>query len=326
MADQLEKSPTTFPIITIQIKQEKLTPPPSPQADPTQITVHPEKTEPDDKKVITPIKSSNELLDELFQAFSAVVPESLLSVSAPASESTRKKHKKEKKAKKSKHKERLVDDPDNPAVEEPHHKRVKVKKEKRSKRDKSETSHKPPSDDKSTSDPKPNEVKIKVEKRRIGYPDEDVDHERRLKRVKHERCRSKERTSKADTNGKTVQLRSSLVSKPTIVIKSLKDSTVIRDAEEKSKTRIARHHKQDHRHRDGDASDNSNFSLSDEETYMLEQDHFYEHDRRDDRYDKQHHSRVRSRDRSRRSTDRHDRHNNRRTARDENRFYASRDR
>lgn len=342
MAEPTAKLPEDPPEIPIKIKQEKLTPPPSPSAIIVPETIIESKETPaDDKKDITPVKSSNELLDELFQAFSAVVPESLLSnPSIDVSSSSRKKHKKEKKSKKSKHKD---DDPDNPNREP--HKRVKVKKEKRAKSDKPDKEKKidqpsidpveePKSEVTKLKFEKPEVVKVKVEKRRIGYPDDEEDQLRRLKRVKVERSRSKERTSKSEKpreGSRVDKLKSRLGLKPTkIVIKSLKDSSVLKVAEEQSKKKSSRrqHHRHnrpgDRRHRDGNDSEHSAFSLSDEETYLIERDNYFEHDRREDRSDR---NRVRSRDRSRRSSDRHDRSDHhRRPDRSENRFYASRDR
>lgn len=328
----MEEATATISLADIsgKIKQEKLTPPPSPKQESSITAAVDVKTD------ITPIKSSNELLDELFKAFSAVVPESILS--NPAPEISRKKHKKEKKSKKSKHKERKSDDDaaDEPKTDDHHHKRVKVKKEKRSKKDKPDKDR-IAIDDKAI-DPKSKEIKVKTEKRRIGYPDAEDDQLGRHKRIKLERSRSKERTikvSKHTDSDKNEKLTYSLKSKPAkIVIKSLKDSTVIRDAEENNKKRSSRQHHPNHhhhhhhferRHRDGNGSDDSEISLSDEETYLLERSQNIEYDRRKDRHDRK---RGRSRDRSsRRSSDRHpERCDQRRSERGENRFYASRER
>lgn len=334
MSATISESLTSLSETSIKIKQEKLTPPPSPESVPSTTTENPTEAAIDDKNAVTPVKSSNQLLDELFQAFSAVVPESLLCSNPSTSEVARKKHKKEKKSKKSKHKERLGDDTDiKQPVKEEHRKRVKVKREKRSKNDKPDKNdkvHKSSSDAKTNIEPKTDEIKVKVEKRRIGYPDDGEDQQRRHKRVKLERSRSKERSSKSEhpiERDKGRILLSSSNSKPKIVIKNLKDSTVIQDAEEKSKKSSSRRHHHNHvrGHRDEHGSDNSAFSLSDEETYQLEKNSYFEHDRREDRRDRH---RGHSRDRSRRSSDRqhHERSDHRRSDRGENRFYASRER
>lgn len=99
----------------VTIKQEKITPPSSPtrsSLNGTYITPVGGGGAIDDKSLIGPIKSSTEILGELFQAFDAEVPDGLDRVT-----SARKKHKKEKKSKKSsRNKERHGEDGESSIV------------------------------------------------------------------------------------------------------------------------------------------------------------------------------------------------------------------
>lgn len=99
---------------SIKIKQEKITPPGSPVAKVIGENPEPSVNPPDslfdtnlnpvneDKKSIIPLKSSNELLAELFDVFNAKPPESIISeISSTKSKKKKKKHKKHKKKSKS---------------------------------------------------------------------------------------------------------------------------------------------------------------------------------------------------------------------------------
>lgn len=178
---QTSDSPPQSLVVQANIKQEKITPPQSPAHE---IPAAVEETfigTSDDKKCVEPIKSSNQLLDELFQTFNAAVPEDLLTELSSAG---KKKNKKEKKSKKSKHRERKDGQLGESSGKE-RHKKAKVKKEKRDK-------------EVGSPDEKGKHVKLEVEtsvglpkvkseKRRIGYPGDEEDQQRQEKRSKLDR-------------------------------------------------------------------------------------------------------------------------------------------
>lgn len=98
--------------LKVNIKQEKLTPPNSPK-----------KLEFDEKKTVPPLKSSSELLAELFKVFNAAPPEDLLNENFK---------KKKSKNKHKKHKKRKHEDSDSDLDGSPMKKKKKNKKSKKS--------------------------------------------------------------------------------------------------------------------------------------------------------------------------------------------------
>lgn len=86
------EEPIDIPL-NIKIKQEKLSPSPeSPKKA--------EESEPDEKKNVEPLKTSNQLLEELFSVFNAAPPENLLNDELLISSLLKEKKKKSKKSKK----------------------------------------------------------------------------------------------------------------------------------------------------------------------------------------------------------------------------------
>jgi protein SON len=117
----------------IKIKQEKnLTPPPT---EPTDDPAPPEADE-DEKKPTEPVKSSKELLAELFSVFNAVPPEILLdkdndNQEDSDSEKKSKKKKRHKEKKDKKHKKKKKSDHDEDSKDSKHaKKRIKEEKHK----------------------------------------------------------------------------------------------------------------------------------------------------------------------------------------------------
>lgn len=352
----------------VRIKQEKITPPSSPQRGDSHVsnadgagaiaTI-------DDKSSIGPVKSSKEILGELFQTFSAVVPDELISdeqqqqpqQSSGKGTGKHKKHKKEKKHKKSKHRERDAEADDAsdvagaqaPDFDADTDRRAarKIKKEKRDKE--------PKADRASTE---------KREKRaRIGYPGDEDDRAAAAAGVSHKRIKreklspARDATSNAHSkpHGSSVFSASAggsasaavpgslgiLGAKPRIVIKSLKESAVLRDADSRIAAEADRRHRPssahaddhyrgrtDHRggeqHREqrhysrGDHrhGEDGELSLSDEETYEREKEARYYGDERRSTVTTRHHQNRRrrsgdSRERSSRDRDHHRDHHHR---------------
>lgn len=88
-------------VISVKIKEEKIDEEVERKLDPSYIPIPPE----DDKKNIEPLKSSNEILAELFSVFNSAPPEELLN-----DENLIKISKNRKKEKKSKKKKRKTSD------------------------------------------------------------------------------------------------------------------------------------------------------------------------------------------------------------------------
>lgn len=91
-----EEEPTTLPV---KIKEEKIDEEVERKLNPKYVPEPPEE----DKKNIEPLKSSNEILAELFSVFNSAPPKELLN-DEDLIEITKKKKKKEKKSKKKKRK------------------------------------------------------------------------------------------------------------------------------------------------------------------------------------------------------------------------------
>lgn len=230
----------------VRIKQEKITPPPSPSHASLNGT-YIEAAAADDKSSIGPVKSSSEILGELFQVFSAEVPEDLV----PAAGS-RKKHKKEKKSKKDRHKERDAEEGgDDPgAADDP---LMKHKKK-----------HRHGDKEKKRSD------------RKSVQENEDHLHTAKLlerkRRFEAETDFLQEPPKMPKTSEPVVTAQPIKPQGAKIVFKSLKDSALFKNAST-SLTNNAPSSSQSNRRNDDD--DLSDLSLSDEETYLRERDTFW---------------------------------------------------
>lgn len=331
-----QSSPSTSNV-QVKIKQEKLTPPQSPAA---RSSANSTGDDDGDRKNVGPVKSSNQLLNELFQTFNAIVPDTLF---ADLSSTPKRKMKKEKKSKKSKKDKK---DGGDETGSKRHHK--KVKKEKKDKHETTDDKHCRSSSGASQMGIKEEMVVVdaaKTEKRRIECEGgEDGAKRKQIKRERSGSREARERSAKTDhsdsrkkrsssrTKDKSSADNSRVPAKSTkITIKCLKDSAVFREADRDSKRKASASSSKSHRphhHRrqsESHASDTSVLSLSDEETYNRECDRYLKHrneskrrsGRKDDR-DLTNRSRDRSRDRPRRGDDR--------SERGENRFYAGSDR
>lgn len=289
------------PFLNVKIKKEKITPPstptpPPPSSKPSTISDEDayslfRKIINDDpietKRSIEPIKSSNQILAELFQVFNAPPPE----VDTNLKEQSSAHHKKSKKSKKKHKKEKKAD------------RKAKKKHKKHKKSDKHDVKIEPTSadDSSSTSDSgsdngeKPNLKRIKSEpndeeqtkKNGTGIPTKKRCHSKTREvviRKEHNDSYDKEKSrndKKSDLDKRTIS-KEDLTTKATtkttttsstssthkIVIKNLSNSAVYRDTikqvEEKLRSR------RDRRSDDHDKSDGNDsvFSMSDEEIYL----------------------------------------------------------
>ncbi|XP_055852720.1 protein Son [Episyrphus balteatus] len=128
------------PLEKIQVKQEKLDPEIEQKLNPnlllpdsTNVQDPPDggesQVEEQEKKNIEPVKSSNEILAELFMVFNATPPEELLSTDK-ASRKSKKEHKKSKHKKSKKNKKRKADESGNRSDNESHEsENKKIKRE-----------------------------------------------------------------------------------------------------------------------------------------------------------------------------------------------------
>lgn len=285
------------PFLNVKIKQEKITPPSSPKRAPSNTNRNNEhdsnskfdlfkkiiNDEPiETKHVAEPIKSSNQILAELFQVFNAPPPEvDVLTSKHKKSKKSKKKHKKEKKSdKKSKKK---------------HKKHKKTSKDSKSDKidgmsnDNSSTS----SDSSLENADELNEKTIKKELKRPKTRDIDeqlIPEKRRC----HSKTRSGPPEEKQDDEKSRIDKSSSTKAgaitslSNKIKIKNLSNSEVyketIKQVEEKEKQKLKdkkkerRHrtrknstrHESIHNRKDGDTD--SAFTISDEETFLSDYD------------------------------------------------------
>lgn len=342
-------SPTINTCLNVKIKEEKITPPPSPRPE-----IKKEKddsstlenileatasnslfdfidTNTDEKKSVEPVKSSNEILAELFQVFSSAPTDSFLAnLNHIKKSSNKKKHKKEKKHKKHKRKDAdLSENENNGLGRDSSEKKIKLKKVKK------EKDHKKKRSEDKNDDKLLNDSQIKKEKRKST---DEPGHKRHKKR-KNEKDILNEITdyrkdhADIDINEYEKQLSEERVSKEAaktnsthgktkIIIKNLKNSAVY---EETVKQVEAQDHERakrlDKKYDDGELSDSSKsktsgISLSDEETYHRERNEYQERDRREKSYYNK--------------SDRDDKYDSYRTHKDRRRYdddsYYSRDR
>lgn len=242
--------------LNMKIKQEKLSPPPeSPKKT--------EEIEPDEKKNVEQLKTSNQLLEELFSVFNAAPPETLLNDELLLSSLLKEKKKKSKKSKKkSKKRSRSKSSIDEENCDSSSEKKSKKRKK-----------HKKSAKSSSDSEKNNSENELKKKQKKIKK-------EKKLKEVlvKIEKLEVPEITEVVETTESPIE--STIESKPSeksstksgkIVIKSLKNSTVI---EESLKLAKEKEIKKNEIKCDGELTDKSSteyvsdVSLSDEETYQ----------------------------------------------------------
>lgn len=300
--DNITNTKDLVDVSKVKIKKEKLTPPPSPK-DPNDFDITNDMLDSllgDRKPIAEPIKSSNEILADLFKVFNAAPP-TLDDDGADANireGKSRKKHKKEKKSKKHKKRNRSDESTDSGNDEKP--KSKKVKKEKSNKSEKKHKKSK--SKERNT-----NKDDIVIKKEKCDTTETAV----KVKKVNDPIDGSKENGSndsksvseKKSPLGITVSLtkdNDGTTSKRQIVIKNLVNSEVyqntIKEVEarlkEKEKEKVRKKNrekekdrekrkkhrsrsKDKHNHRESRRSHSSSLSLSDEETYLREREHYY---------------------------------------------------
>ncbi|XP_037917370.1 protein SON isoform X2 [Hermetia illucens] len=254
-----------FDYTKVKIKQEKPSPPRVPQKDeiideiiPKLFNPNPERTSGDDekeeKKPVEPVKSSNEILAELFRVFNATPPESLLNDNFLL-DKKEKKRKEKKHKKKSKKRSRDTSDEYDSSDNEKR-KKKKRKKHKKHKKENEKADVIPKIKEENTSDDKkkdklrksptpPDNIKVSdISDFTISSEDEgDIRMPVAPIAIKKER-----KCSPKPAPGK-------------IIIKNLKSSKVLEEAEK----RLAKEKP------NAESGECSEISLSDEETYLREQ-------------------------------------------------------
>lgn len=309
----------------VKIKQEKVTPPATPNRVPSSSAAGLNITDDlldnilnDRKPAAEPIKSSNEILADLFKVFNAAPP-TLDDNSTDSTTAKKKKHKKEKKVKKEKkdkkERKRSRTNSENNSEDSEKSKGHKVKKAKK---------HDSDGDHVKKRHKKSKEPEIKSEQLEVVIKREKVDEAKkttvRLETASksHDGNAAGAAASKQsrpnDEKNPPMNIQVSLtkdndgaISKRKIVIKSLVDSTVYQDTmkevdakqkekereklkeKEKSKERTRDREKRKHtKHRSksidkersrNNRSRSSSLSLSDEETYLREKEREREHER-----------------------------------------------
>lgn len=241
----------------VTIKQEKITPPSSPTLRSTTLNgTYITPVVGDDKSQIGPIKSSTEILGELFLAFDAQVPVGL----DKAASSAKKKHKKEKKSKKSsRHKERHHHGEDGESsVDNPSSDKRKLRHAEKARKRSAEANKSLLAE---IDDDDPLTAKLLERKRRFESDNGCVQGISKII-IK---------TEKPSTSV------SNKILPAKIVFKNLKDSEILRHTTASSSTSSSH---RNHRNRNAGQSKNndnlSDVSLSDEETYMREKSTFYQ--------------------------------------------------
>lgn len=296
---------------TVKIKQEKLTPPATPNHN-NNISSATELSVTDDlldnilgerKPIAEPIKSSNEILADLFKVFNAAPP--TLDDDESTKDSTthkKKKHKKEKKVKKEKKRSRQNSESKASSVE-PKSKKRKVKKSKKHEDNGSATETKRHKQHKKSKDTKTEKNDVIIKKEKIDELSE-CDTERKSNLKSHDDDKiNKEKNPPMQIQVSVSKDNNGTISKRKIVIKSLVDSTVYHDTlkevdaktekeretlkerekdREKINERLREREKRKHSHRSSKSkekdhrssarSHSSSLSLSDEETYLRERE------------------------------------------------------
>lgn len=234
----------------------------------------------DNKNSVEPAKSSNEILAELFQVFTTSAPDIVADLNKPK-KSHKKKHKKDKKHKKIKKKGRSSSDEDAVADEEDSsskHPKIKLKKVKKEKKDK----HKDKKHKQQRSSAELdliNEKDLKKEKSdKRKYPETDLPDDNISYKKKRTDPISSKKSDELDIAEYEKQLlekqeTDAIRSSGKIVIKSLKDSSVYKNAVKEGEAKnLEKEKRLNFRH---ESSKSSSISLSDEETYNRERSNRY---------------------------------------------------
>lgn len=288
--------------LNIKVKQEKITPPSSPTKNPDAALILSSidsildtalsaiKNEKDDeKKSIEPIKSSNEILAELFQVFNSAPPTESLNKDQ-ANESTSSKKKKKHKKHKKKHKKKgrsSSDDDDNGSddaeeniIKKSHkHKRVKKEKKSKRKRDESQSKDEKNVEKRKIKKEKHDEIVVKKEserrssKRKKTNKDKDLnDLEMDMDEYEHKLLEDAKKTSSSSSVKMSSTVSSVGHRSNKIVIKDLKNSAIYEETMSQVKANEREKEKRNAAQEDGELSSaderSSGISLSDEETYL----------------------------------------------------------
>lgn len=257
-----------FDYTKVKVKQERLSPSPPKQQDdvealndiiPKIFSASPKennnnKRNEEEKKTIEPIKSSNEILAELFRVFNAAPPESLMNDDFLRKKKKKHKSKDKKHKKKSKKRGRSSSDEDDSEERKSHKKHKKKKHKKTKKRDDS-------------SDGEEHIVKHENSNNEQKDKTSDIsdfvisDEDEYMPSVPSPLTSVDIKQEKKDDSPKYAPGK--------IIIKSLKNSAVFKEAE------LSKQKQEKKVHRD----DSSELSLSDEETYLKEKELRYYKDK-----------------------------------------------
>lgn len=252
--------------LNIKIKQEKLSPPPE---SPKKV----EETELEEKKNVEPLKTSNQLLEELFSVFNAAPPETLLNDELLLSSLLKEKKKKSKKSKKkSKKRSRSKSSIDEENLDSSSEKKSK----KRKKHKKSGRSSSDSEKNQSENEAKKKQKKIKKEKKLKEVLAKIEEKIVKLEVPEIPKIPPEELPIESQIES-TVEQKSSEKSSTKsnkIVIKSLKNTTIFEESIKLAKEKETK--KKSRSRCDGELSDTSiveyvslsDISLSDEETYQ----------------------------------------------------------
>lgn len=301
------------PYLNIKIKQEKITPPSTPTPPPPQFK--PSTISDDDalslfrkiidddpietKKSIEPIKSSNQILAELFQVFNAPPPE----VDVSAKEATSTHHKKSKKSKK-KHKKEKKSDRKSKKKHKKHKKSDKhsVKIEAVSADDSSSTSESDsengdkhnlkrvqnePRDEEGTSKSEngtPAKKRCHSKTREVTIKKEHIDLYDKERSRDDKKHNSDKRTGLREEITIRTTTKSSASSTNKIVIKNLSNSAVYRDTIKQVEAKLRSRTERRSDDRDKSDGNDSVFSMSDEEIYLKDRKEPSHRDTRTDRF------------------------------------------
>ncbi|KAM7360904.1 son RNA binding protein isoform 2-T2 [Cochliomyia hominivorax] len=271
----------------------------------------------DEKKNIEPVKSSNEILTELFKVFNAAPPEELLD-----DKSLIKKAKKHKKDKKKKHKKHKGDEEDTDAEEgeeesgEKHkHKKSKKKHKHKHKdgtkdKEKDKINTKDKEKDKETAKSKDKEKEKSKSDKKSSERDKSRDRDLSKDRAKKRKRQQDKDDYKTDSNNKRKRLEEK-DNKSNSFYNGFKDREDSRDRSDRDKVKIKTEPKERKSRRHSEDDRISEISLSDEETYLKEKEtrhdytkrkvhnSFYESSRDKERDRNRGHSKDRYRDRDR---------------------------
>ena len=246
-----------------------------------------EEEEEDEKKNIEPVKSSNEILTELFKVFNAAPPEELLDDKNLIKKAKKHKKEKKKKRKKSKGEDSVTESEDGGVGSGEKHKHKKSKKKHKHK-------HKEGSKEKTKEKDKHKEKNKKKDRDKERAKSKDKDRERSKRDKKssereksRDRAKSREKDKKLGEFGerkrhheKEDRTESSRKRKKTEDVESkansfyngYKERENSKERNEKEKVKIKTEPKERKSRRDSEDGHISEISLSDEETYLKEKE------------------------------------------------------